>query len=171
MVLATGCGGGGAAADKATAGDIPDSQVFVAYGPPGAGFNVMVPEGWARTETGGVVTFNDKFNSVRLQTETTPSAPTPESAQREEVPAIRAASANFSARTATLVVRSGGTAVLLTYQVDGAPDPVTGKLPRLDVERYEFWKDGREAILTLSGAAGSDNVDPWLTVSDSFRWE
>jgi hypothetical protein len=24
--------------------------------------------------------------------------------------------------------------------------------------------------VTLSGPAGADNVDPWRTVTDSFRW-
>jgi len=47
---------------------------------------------------------------------------------------------------------------------------VTGKVVRDDVERYEFWRGGTEAVLTLSGAAGSDNVDPWRLVTDSFTW-
>ena len=38
------------------------------------------------------------------------------------------------------------------------------------VERYEFWRGGTEAVVTLSGAAGSDNVDPWRLVTDSFTW-
>jgi len=38
------------------------------------------------------------------------------------------------------------------------------------VERYEFWKNGTAVIITLSSAAGSDNVDPWKTVTDSFVW-
>lgn len=39
------------------------------------------------------------------------------------------------------------------------------------VERYVFWKGGREVILTLSGPKGSDNVDPWHAVTESFRWQ
>jgi hypothetical protein len=38
------------------------------------------------------------------------------------------------------------------------------------VERYAFWRSGREVVLTLSGAKGADNVDPWRMVTDSFRW-
>jgi hypothetical protein len=162
--------GRGAATDAAAAGDIPDNQVYVAYSPPAGGFSVQVPEGWARTEAGGVVTFTDKFNRVRVETGTAPNAPTAQSAERDEVPAIRASSTNFSAAKVSTVARSGGPAVLITYQADAAPDPVTGKAARLDVERYEFWKDGRTVVLALSGAVGSDNVDPWRTVSDSFRW-
>jgi hypothetical protein len=138
--------------------------------PPAGGFTVRVPEGWARTEAGGAVTFTDKFNSVRVETGDAATAPTVQSAERDEVPAIRASSANFSAGKVSTVTRSGGSAILVTYQADAPPDPVTGKAARLDIERYEFWKDGRSVVLTLSGAVGSDNVDPWRTVSDSFRW-
>ena len=39
------------------------------------------------------------------------------------------------------------------------------------VERYTFWSSGVEAVLTLAGPKGADNVDPWRTVSDSLRWQ
>ena len=39
------------------------------------------------------------------------------------------------------------------------------------VERYAFWHDGQEAVLTLSGPKGADNVDPWRIVTDSLRWQ
>lgn len=167
-VLPTACGGGGA--DAGGAGDIPDSQVFVVYAPPAGGFTVRVPEGWARTEAAGAVTFTDRFNSVRLETAPAPTAPTVQSAERDEVPALASAATNLSGTKVSTVTRIGGPAVLVTYQADGAPDAVTAKVPRLAVERYEFWKDGRQVVLTLSGAMGADNVDPWRTVSDSFRW-
>jgi hypothetical protein len=38
------------------------------------------------------------------------------------------------------------------------------------VERYEFWRAGHEVVLTLSAPVGSDNVDPWRKVTDSFAW-
>jgi hypothetical protein len=41
---------------------------------------------------------------------------------------------------------------------------------RQDVQRYTFWKNGNQVVLTLSGAVGADNVDPWHIVTDSFRW-
>ena len=50
-LLAAGCGGA-PAKEVSPAGDIPDDQAFVAYAP-AAGFTVKVPEGWARTATGG----------------------------------------------------------------------------------------------------------------------
>ena len=70
----------------------------------------------------------------------------------------------------TTVTRTAGTAVLVTYQADSAPDPVTGRAHRDDVQRYELWRNGTEALIVLSAPAGADNVDPWRTITDSFRW-
>lgn len=159
------------AAEVNPAGDIPDNQVFVAYTPPSGGFSVKVPEGWARTETGGAVTFTDKLNSIRMESVPASSAPSVQSAEQTELPAIRAAAKNFQAGKVTAVTRKAGPAVLLTYMADSAPDPVTGKVVHDAVERYEFWRSGTEVILTLSGPQGADNVDPWRIVTDSFGWQ
>jgi len=152
------------------AGDIPDNQVFVAYAPPSGGFSVKVPEGWARSEQSGAVVFTDHFNSIRMETVSVASPPTVASAQQGEVPAITAAVKNFVSGRVTVVTRKAGQAVLITYRADSSPDAVTGKVSRLDVERYELWRNGTEAVLTLSGPQGADNVDPWRIVTDSFAW-
>ena len=97
------------------------------------------------------------------------AAPTVASATATEVPAIKAVAPALPAPgVVTAVQRTSGPAVLVTYRADSSPDPVTGKVIHLAVERYEFWKGGKEAILTLSGPVGADNVDPWKTVTDSF---
>lgn len=153
------------------AGDIPDNQVFVAYSPPSGGFTVSVPEGWARTDAGGVVTFTDKLNSVRMETIDTATQPTVESARTNDAPAIQAAAKGYEAGKVSFVNRKSGAAILITYRADATPDPTTGKVVRDDVERYEFFKDGKQVILTLSGPQGADNVDPWMTVTDSFTWK
>ncbi len=152
-------------------GDIPDNQAFVAYSPPSGGFSVKIPEGWARVEAGGAVTFTDKLNSIRVETAAAATAPTIQSAQQNEVPKIQAAAVNFKAGKVTSVTRKAGNAVLITYGADSAPDPVTGKVVHDAVERYEFWKAGTEVVLTLSGPQGADNVDPWRIVTDSFGWQ
>ena len=152
------------------AGDIPDNQVFVDYTPPAGRFTVTVPEGWARSESGGTVVFTDKLNSIRLETVAAASAPTVASVTQTDLPAIRAASGRFEAGTVKVVTRRAGSAVLATYRADAPADPVTGKVVHDDVERYEFWQGGTTAILTLSGPQGADNVDPWRIVTDSFRW-
>ncbi len=151
-------------------GDIPDDQAFVPYSPPGAQLSMKVPEGWARSNRHGSVRFTDKLNSVRIESHPAASAPMVQSATAQEVPAIAETATNFSAGDVTTVERSAGPAVLITYQADTAPDPVTGKVVRDAVERYEFWQHGTEAVLTLSGPVGADNVDPWRIVSDSFSW-
>ncbi len=152
------------------AGDIPDNQVFVDYTPPSGGYHLKVPEGWARSEAGGAVVFTDKLNSVRMETAAAASAPTVQSATQTEVPAIKASAKNYEAGKVSQLSRKAGPAVLITYRADSDANPVTGKVIHLDVERYEFWRNGTEAILTLSGPVGADNVDPWRIVTDSFGW-
>jgi hypothetical protein len=151
------------------AGDIPDTQVFVDYTPARGGYSVQVPEGWARTDTGSSTLFSDKYNSIRIETAAAPAAPTVQSGQAEEA-AIPAASQGFTPGDVSTVQRSAGSAVLITYQADSAPNSVTGKVVSQDVQRYEFWNNGTTVALTLSAPVGSDNVDPWRTVTDSFRW-
>ena len=152
------------------AGDIPDNQVFVPYSPPGGRFTVKVPEGWGRTARAGTVSFTDKLNTISMETRPAPAAPTVASARQAELPAIQSASRRYQPGTVTQVRRTGGGVVLVTYKADAPADPVTGKVVHDAVERYEFWRDGTEAILTLAGPVGADNVDPWRIVSDSFRW-
>lgn len=178
-LLAAACGGPRSAkptsaapgAEANTPGDIPDNQAFVTYSAPSGGYSLKVPEGWARTEAGGVVTFTDKLNSIRVETADAGSAPTVESATRDELPAIRATTPGFTGGSVTAVTRAAGSGVLITYGADSIPEPVTGRVIRLDVERYELWRAGRQAVITLSGPKGADNVDPWRTVTDSLRWQ
>jgi hypothetical protein len=152
-------------------GDIPDNQVFVAYTPPAGGFSFKVPEGWARSESGGAVVFTDKLNSIRMETIDTATAPTVASVTQTDLPPIRAAAKNFEAGAVKMVTRRSGPAVLATYRADAPPNPVTGKVVHDDIERYEFWRAGKAVILTLAGPKGADNVDPWRIVTDSFGWQ
>jgi hypothetical protein len=152
-------------------GDIPDTQAFVEYASPDGVFVVRVPEGWARAETASGVSFTDKLNTVAITTAATPAAPTIASTRADVVPALQRTAPCFALTDVTVAKRKGGDAILVTYHADSPADPVTGKVVRDDVERYSFWKNGHEAVLTLSASAGSDNVDPWRTVTDSFRWK
>ena len=165
---ATAAGG----ADVSASGDIPDNQVYVPYRSPAgtAAFVLNVPEGWARAEANGSVTFSAKLNRIRIDTVTAAAAPTVTSVQTTELPTIQTASAHFQGGQVSSVTRKGGSAVLITYLADAAPDPVTGKVVHNEVQRYEFWRAGTEVIVTLSSPQGADNVDPWRTISDSFAW-
>jgi hypothetical protein len=138
------------AAEISPAGDIPDDQAFVAYRPPGGGYEVKVPEGWARTSSGGVTSFTDKLNRIQMQT-------LPAKTKR---PAGRV----------TTVTRRAGRAVRIAYEARSPADPVTGRSHTNAVERYVFSHDGRDVVLTLSGPKGADNIDPWKIVTDSLRY-
>ncbi|HMN99297.1 MAG TPA: hypothetical protein PKD59_07780 [Miltoncostaeaceae bacterium] len=152
------------------AGDIPDNQAFVAYAPPGGGYSIKVPEGWARVAAGRAVTFTDKLNSIRLETHRAATPLTVRTGTRTVLPMLGRTVPGFVAGDVTSVTRSGGKGVLVTYLARSAPDPVTGKTGVDAVERYAFHHAGREVVVTLSGPNGADNVDPWMTVTDSLRW-
>ncbi|WP_207400670.1 hypothetical protein [Actinomadura roseirufa] len=149
-------------------GDIPDNTAYVAFRPSTGLYEVKVPEGWARTVVPTGTSFTDKLNTVRAEVVPAVSAPTAQSARTTEAAKIGAA--KMAVVKADTVRRTGGTAIRLVYRFDSAPNPVTGKVVRNEAERYEFFKSGHEAVLTLSGPVGADNVDPWKTISDSFRW-
>ncbi|MDX6699530.1 MAG: hypothetical protein QOE65_2927 [Solirubrobacteraceae bacterium] len=146
-------------AESSPAGDIPDNQAYVRYAPPGGGFSVKVPEGWARSTAGGTVTFTDKLNSIGMRAMPAHAPLTPSEARR----------ANPRARV-TVVRRPAGKATRVVYEANGRPDPVTGRTRRDVVERYVFFKSGRRVILDLAGPKGADNVDPWKLVTSSLRF-
>jgi len=152
-------------------GDIPDNQVFVAYSPPAAPFQVKVPEGWSRSEAAGVVTFTDKYNSIQIESKPLATAPTVASVGSTEVPALQLSEKGFKVGKISSLTRKAGPVIRLLYEAESAPNTVTGKSARLALERYEFWKSGTVVILTLSGAKGADNVDPWKIVTDGFAWK
>jgi hypothetical protein len=163
--VGTAAGGG----DVLVPGDIPDTQHFVTYHS-GDGYRIDYPEGWAQMQSGLTVTFTDKFNSVRVESASAPDAPSVASAESTDVAALATSAACFQAGKVSQVTRKAGSAVKITYRADSAPDSVTGKSVVEDVERYEFWRAGKLITITLSSPKGSDNVDPWRTVTDSFTW-
>ena len=151
-------------------GDIPDNQVFIVFPSADGIYSVKVPEGWARTEAGGVVTFTDKYNSIALQSSSAATAPTVESVQASGLADV-SVDPTFALTDVQPVTRKAGVGVLATYEIGSAPNPVTGKKALLAVERYVFFNNGTVVTMTLSGAKGADNVDPWKIVSDSLAWK
>jgi len=152
------------------AGDIPDNQAYVRYRVPAAGYSVKVPEGWARTARGGAVTFTDKLNAIRLEWTRGAGAPTVARVTARDLPVLARSVPGYRAGAVTSVTRSAGTAVRVTYLADSPADSVTGTSHTDAVERYVFAHGARGAVLTLSGPKGADNVDPWMTVTDSLTW-
>jgi hypothetical protein len=158
------------APEVSPSGDIPDNQAYVRYAPPGAGYSVKVPEGWARTTAGGAVTFTDKLNAIRLESRPATSAPSVASVRAGDLATLARTVPGYRPGDVTTVTRSAGTAVRITYLADSPKDAVTGKSHTDAVERYIFFHNGRAAVLTLSGPQGADNVDPWMIVTDSVTW-
>jgi hypothetical protein len=155
-------------AETSPPGDIPDNQAFLTFDSPT--YSLRVPEGWRRVGRGSHVTFNDKYNSIQVDLSKNAARPTVVSVRKTELPRLRATVRGFAAPTVTRVTRVSGVAILIRYRAASARNPVTGKTVTNDVERYEFWKSGKLAVLTLQAPRGSDNVDPWRTVTDSFTW-
>jgi len=175
-----GCGGssGGSSAkavnpntkEAVAPGDIPDNQAYVAYRPAGQPFSVKVPEGWARSTSGPATVFTDKLNSIRAESAPAKAPVTVAAARGSELSALASSNKSFRPGTVTAVQRTAGKAVRITYTADSKPDPVTGKFHTNAVERYVFFRSGRSIILTLTGAKGADNADPWKIVTNSLRF-
>ncbi|MGC4939876.1 hypothetical protein ACLQ2O_18125 [Kribbella sp. DT2] len=160
-----------AATESNPPGDIPDNQAFVTFQPPAGGFSVKVPEGWARSTAGATTSFSDKLNRIQVLAETTSAPLTSQTIGNRLVPQLQRQVPKFAMGKVSDISRAAGPVVLVTYQGDSSPDPVTGKVVRDAFELYLFHQDGRQILLTLSGPTNADNVDPWKIVSDSVRWQ
>ncbi|MGI8474906.1 MAG: hypothetical protein ACR2OO_00800 [Thermomicrobiales bacterium] len=151
-------------------GDIPDSQAFVTYRSAAGGYSVAMPEGWARTESGANASFSDKLHGFSVAIECAAATPTVESVTANEIAKLGQTEGAFELVGVRAVTLPAGPAILIQYRADSQPDEVTGRQHRLDADRYEIWKDGTLAIVTLAVPSGSDNVDVSKKVSESFAW-
>jgi len=151
-------------------GDIPDTTVYVPFTSAAGHLTLTVPEGWSRKQTVNSSTFTSNLNSISLTWQLMKTAPTVSTARGTTVPALRHAALAFRLQSVRSVTLHGSRAVEIVYRVNSRPNAVTGRQYRLVIERFEFFDNGRAAVLSLSSAVGSDNVDPWRIVSESFRW-
>ncbi|HEX4733723.1 MAG TPA: hypothetical protein VH247_04870 [Thermoleophilaceae bacterium] len=158
------------AQENSPPGDIPDNTAFVRFKLPGAGFSVKVPEGWARTGAGSRLTFTSNLNSVTVESGKANGTLTPAAVKSGDVAALARSERGFKLASVVPIHRSGQGAIRVRYDAKGKASQVTGKTVTDTVERYLFDNNGREAILTLAGPKGADNVDAWRTISDSLRW-
>jgi hypothetical protein len=145
-------------------GDIPDSTAFVPYISRPGHFKVTVPEGWARRTKGSQVTFTSKLNQVEARWGTAISS-------QAEIKSLERTAPAFRLVKTSKVTLPGGPATLIEYQENSKPNAVTGQQYRLVRLQFDFVRGHREVALTLSGTVGSDNVDAWRTISESFRWK
>jgi hypothetical protein len=148
-------------------GDVPDNVVWIHYS--GPVFSIQYPEGWVKniSASGSTATFSDKDSHISVSIIPGSSqSPTPQSVT-SEIGGISGAKITAAARQVTL---PAGAAVKVSYEVLGPADPVTGKQPRLVIDRYELARSGRVAILELAAQVGIDNVDAYLAIAKSFKW-
>jgi hypothetical protein len=150
------------------AGDIPDNQIFVTFTSSPGGYSLQVPEGWARTQNSADVRFANKLDGVQVTVTKVSTAPT--------AATVRPGDVLGSARAVQLAMVQDiqlpvGPAVKVTYSSNSDPDPVTNKQVRLENAAYLFYKNGKQANLTLWAPQGADNVDQWNQMAQSFRWQ
>ena len=152
-------------------GDIPDSQVYVAYTSASGHFTIKVPEGWTRATAASAVTFSDKLNTIALNWMSASSAPTVQSVRSNDVPRLQRSERAFQFVSIKSVSLPAGPAVLLSFRENSAPNDVTGKQYRDEVLWYALYHGGTEVIVKLVSPVGADNVDPWNIVTKSVRWK
>lgn len=148
------------AAATSPPGDIPDTQQFVEYRAP-AGYRVLFPEGWARSEAAGTVTFTWHFDGEQVR-------------RQSGSPAMAAIIGTFHNVTGVHLNKQqlpGGVANVATFSSESAKDAVTGRSIALDNKTYVFHRGARTVVLNLWAPAGADNVDQWRRISRSFKWQ
>lgn len=151
-------------------GDIPDTQAFVKYTNAAGAYQLEVPEGWARTEAGADVTFVNKFDGVSVAVTPASAAPTAASARTKEATQIQSQGHAVTINSVSEATLPGGKAVVIKYTSNSDLNPVTNKRIRLENIAYIFYKNGKEAKLTVWAPQGADNVDQWNRMANSFRW-
>jgi len=149
-------------------GDIPDNVAYVSYRNAAGRYGFVHPEGWASVVQGATVTFTDKLNGITATSMSAAAAPTAATA-KHEIAKLQSTQPAFELRSIKPASLPGGSGVLIVFRRNSAPDPVTGKVFRDEVNRYEVYRSGREVLLDLFGAVGSDNVDPYTKISQSLR--
>jgi hypothetical protein len=167
-VLATPSSGPGplqGEANSATAGDIPDNQVFLLFRNARTGYSMKYPEGWAQKGEAGMVVFRDKNNIVRIVVGSA-GRPTTASIRRE----LRRSNGVRVVQVPHPIALPGSKAFVAVYSTESAPNAVTGKRVTLVVDRYYLWKGGQLAVVDLGTPQGVDNVDAYRLMIESFRW-
>jgi hypothetical protein len=151
-------------------GDIPDNQAYVAYSATDGSYTVKYPKGWARTEVGSTIMFDDGYDSLSIAAHNGFYRPTESYIRSVELGEIASSTAGFEGGAVETVQRPAGSVIKIAYQGDFATSSVAAGSMRRAVERYEYSRGGRGVVLTLAGPLGSDTSRAWRTVTDSFTW-
>ncbi len=154
--------------EKNPPGDIPDNVAFLDYRNAAGGYGFTHPEGWAQTEQGTQVTFTDKLNGIQADTSALPSALTVDTVKSTEVPRLSTTQPAFTLSSVQPVNLPAGKGVRIVYRRNSAPDPVTGRQVRDEVEEFLVGSGAKGVRLELFGPVGADNVDAYRTITQSL---
>ncbi|GBE00108.1 hypothetical protein BMS3Abin07_02155 [bacterium BMS3Abin07] len=158
------------APEKNPTGDIPDTQAFVKYSSSQGGYELEVPEGWARTTNGMDVTFTYKLDGLSVKVTNTTKPPSAQSIRTNEVKQLKRTGRAVVIKSIKDIKLAGGPIVRMVYESNSEPNPVTTKQVRLKKDTYFYYKNGKLAELGLWAPIGADNVDQWNRISNSFSW-
>lgn len=148
-------------------GDIPDTTAYVPWTRADGKISFVHPEGWAQTIVPDGVMFTDKLNSVTVSS--APGAvPTVANVEAQINPTLGGPGRATRILRTEMTSLPAGPAVRVTWQVNSPPDAVTGKIYRDEVVTYLVGSTGQVVRMDLSGAIGSDNVDPYRKMSQSL---
>jgi hypothetical protein len=155
--------------EKNPPGDIPDNQVFITYASP-HGFSFKVPEGWARKDLADGAMFADKYGRITVTETDSSTAPDEASAKQTLIPELEKSARAVTIKKIRAMKLPAGSTVLISYDSNSDPNPVTNKTIRLENDRYYFWKEEKLIALDFSAPAGADNADQWDMMAKSFHW-
>lgn len=158
------------APERNPSGDIPDSQVFVKYTSLLGGYELDVPEGWARRTRGGDVIFTSKLDGLSVTITDAGKMPDAQSVRKNQARQLEKTGRAVVIKGIKEVTFKSGPAVRVVYESNSEPNPVTNKQVRLENKSYFYYKNGKVAELRLWAPLGADNVDQWNRISKSFRW-
>lgn len=149
-------------------GDIPDNLAFVSYTNDAGHYTVTHPEGWAQTGGGTQAQFTDKLNGLSIDSVAATAAPTVDSAKTSDVTHLASTQPAFELRDIQPATVPAGDGVVIIFRRNSAPDAVTGKVHRDEVQEYLIFHAGRLVTMDLYGPVGADNVDAYRTMSQSL---
>lgn len=156
--------------EKNPPGDIPDTQVFVAYHSR-LGFSLKVPEGWARRLTPDGATFTNAYDGIAIQVGPSTKAPTVSSVKQHQAAILQKSPTAVRISKIVAVHLPSGPAIRISFSSNSAPNAITGKAIRLENDQYLIWHQGQLVTLTLFAPYGADNVDQWRLMAHSFQWQ
>jgi hypothetical protein len=156
------------APNPVTPGDIPDTIAYVKYSNASGHYQFKHPEGWSQSSRGSSALFTDSYNGVAVEVSIDSKPPTSTSVLRSVVPRLRSSQSAFRLMRISPTRLPAGPGFLIVFQRNSPPNPVTNKSVRQEVHLYEIYSHGRTVKMSLFGAVGADNVDPYAKMSQSL---